>query len=96
MRVFKTKWFTRWASDESLTDASLVAAVQEMERGLVDANLGAQVYKKRVAQAGKGKSGSTRTIVAWRTENRAIFIYGFAKKGSVPLARTLSKEVTMT
>lgn len=79
MRIFKTKWFARWADDQPLADAALILALEEIEQGLVDANLGGQVYKKRVARAGKGKSGGMRTLVAWRIEDRAIFIYGFAK-----------------
>lgn len=50
-----------------------------MEQGLVDANLGGQVVKKRVALPGKGKRGSTRNVVAFRQGDKAIFIYGFAK-----------------
>ena len=51
----------------------------EIEQGLVDAKLGGQVVKKRVALPGKGKRGSTRTVVALRQGDKAIFIYGFAK-----------------
>ncbi len=51
-----------------------------MEKGLIDAKLGGQVVKKRVALPGRGKRGSTRTLVAFRQGNKAIFIYGFAKK----------------
>ncbi len=51
----------------------------EMEQGLVDAELGGQVVKKRVALPGKGKRGSTRTLVAFRQDGKAFFIYGFAK-----------------
>ena len=50
-----------------------------MERGLVDADLGGNVYKKRVALPGRGKSGSTRTLIATTREDRWIFMYGFEK-----------------
>ena len=36
-----------------LTDKELVQAVAEMQMGLVDANLGAGLFKKRIAIAGK-------------------------------------------
>jgi hypothetical protein len=79
MQAFKTKWFAKWASSQKLTDEALIAAVAEMEQGLVDAELGGQVVKKRVALSGKGKRGSTRTLVAFRQDDKALFIYGFAK-----------------
>jgi hypothetical protein len=79
MRVFKTKWFNKWMLKEGLTNKDLILAVEEIEKGLIDANLGGNVYKKRVAKAGQGKSGSTRTIIAFRIEDKAFFIYGFAK-----------------
>jgi len=79
MQALKTRWFAKWAAGQQLTDAALIAAVLEMERGLVDAELGGQVVKKRVALPGKGKRGGTRTLVAFRRGDRAFFIYGFAK-----------------
>ena len=39
MRIFKTKWVHRWAAKEGLNDASLRGAVDEMLRGLVDADV---------------------------------------------------------
>lgn len=80
MRAFKIKAFAKWASGEGLSDDALASAVVEMEKGLFDAKLGGQVVKKRVALPGRGKRGSTRTLVAFRQGNKAIFIYGFAKK----------------
>jgi hypothetical protein len=80
MRAFKIKAFAKWASGEGLSDEALALAVVEMEKGLIDAKLGGQVVKKRVALPGRGKRGSTRTLVAFRQGNKAFFIYGFAKK----------------
>ena len=62
-----------------LSDTALIAAVQEMESGLVDAQLGGHVVKKRVALPGRGKSGSTRTLLAYQSGSKAFFVYGFAK-----------------
>jgi hypothetical protein len=50
-----------------------------MEQGLINANLGGNVYKKRVPIHSRGKSGGLRTIVAFKKEDKAFFIYGFAK-----------------
>ena len=79
MRAMKTKAFARWADDEGLGDEALALAVAEMNRGLIDARLGGHVFKKRIALPGRGKRGSTRTLVAFRQGDKAIFVYGFAK-----------------
>jgi len=51
----------------------------EMRRGLVDADLGGCVFKKRVALPGRGKSGSVRTLLAFEQGHHVFFVYGFAK-----------------
>lgn len=79
MRIFKNKTFTRWAAKEGLNDEALIQAVDEIEQGLVDANLGGHVYKKRVALPGRGKSAGVRTVLAYQTGEKVFFIYGFAK-----------------
>lgn len=55
-------------------------AVEEIERGLIDADLGGSVLKKRIARAGGGKSGGFRTVLAFRSGDRTVFLFGFAKK----------------
>lgn len=79
MRVFKTRLFSRWADKEGVTDEALSQAVKELTDGLVDADLGGSVYKKRVGLHGRGKRGGVRTLVAFRLEDKAFFLYGFAK-----------------
>ncbi len=79
MRIFKIKEFSKWAAQEGLTDNVLRQAVAEMERGLSGVNLGGQVFKKRVALRGRGKSSGLRTLLAYRIGSKAFFIYGFAK-----------------
>jgi hypothetical protein len=78
-RVFMTRHFSRWLSKTDLSIEALCGAVEEMERGLVDANLGGGILKKRVALPGRGKRGSTRTLVATNTVNRWFFVFGFEK-----------------
>lgn len=79
MRMFKTKLFARFCRQEKIDDLRLLRAVAEIDRGLVDAHLGGSLYKKRIARPGQGKSGGYRTILAFRSKHRAIFIFGFAK-----------------
>jgi hypothetical protein len=64
---------------EHLIDRDLSAAVQEMANGLIDADLGGHVMKKRVALQGQGKSAGARTLLAFKVGDKAFFIFGFAK-----------------
>lgn len=79
MRAFTLKPFARWARKEGIDVATLWKAVVEIEAGQVDADLGGQVIKKRVAKPGGGKSGGWRTLLAYRSGKRAFFVHGFAK-----------------
>ena len=79
VRVAKTRAFGRWADKQSLTDRQLCQAVDEMHRGLIDADLGGGLLKKRVARPGRGKSAGWRTVVATDGAQEWIFVYGFAK-----------------
>jgi hypothetical protein len=79
-RVFRTKTFGRWLRKTLLSDHHLCNAVEEMSAGLIDADLGRQVFKKRVAAPGRGKSSSARVVVATNLGNRWFFVYGFEKK----------------
>lgn len=78
-RVFKTKWFHRFARKERLADSALLEAVDRAEKGHVDADLGGGVIKQRIARAGQGRSGGYRAVVLFRRGERAVFMYGFAK-----------------
>jgi hypothetical protein len=77
-RVLKTRQFQRWARETRLTDEVLLNAVSEMEQGLLDADLGGGIVKKRVGLAGRGKRGSARVLLA-TDRSRWFFVYGFRK-----------------
>ena len=74
-----TKQFAKWALKQEIPDNGLAKALNELKAGNFEANLGAHIYKKRIKFTGKGKSGSGRTIICYKKEDRAIFIHGFAK-----------------
>ena len=80
IRVFKTKLFARFTRKNSIPDAVLCFALNELIAGAVDANLGSGVFKQRIARPGAGKSGGFRTIILFRSKSAAFFVYGFAKK----------------
>lgn len=79
MRIFKNRAFSKWATRQGLKDKTLLVAVAEIERGLVDADLGGHVIKKRVALGGRGKSSGVRTLLVYQLGRKAFFVYGFAK-----------------
>ena len=79
MQILKTKEFARFARKERIADEDLRESIERAERGLVDADLGGGLIKQRVARRGQGRSRGFRTIVAWRSKQRSIFVHGFAK-----------------
>lgn len=89
MRIFKTKWFARFARKERVGDARLREAIDRAEKGGIDAALGGNLIKQRVARDGGGKSGGFRTIIAFRAKERSIFLYGFAKNERTILMRRI-------
>ena len=53
-RIFKTKLFSKLTNKYEITDYDLSKAVQEIQAGLYEADLGVNVYKKRVAIGNRG------------------------------------------
>lgn len=95
MNVLKRKDFARWQTGEKLSDAALCKAVQEMESGLIDADLGGHLYKKRVARPGAGKSGGYRTLLSARVGHRYVFLHGFPKSDKANVTRDEKKRCNM-
>lgn len=79
MKVFKHRHFQQWVKSEKVKDDALIKAVDEITKGLHDGDLGAGLYKKRLAMPGQGKRGSYRTLLAYHIDKKAIFLYGFSK-----------------
>jgi hypothetical protein len=88
-RVFKTRHFARWMRKTELTDGALCAAVREMSLGLIDADLGAGLVKKRVGMAGRGKRGGARTLAATNKTNVG-FSCSALRKMSEPISTPMS------
>lgn len=86
MRVFATKEFARFARKERIGSSQLCDAVSRGSKGLIDADLGGGVIKQRVVRQGQGRSGGYRTIIAFRSGDRSIFMYGFAKNSKANLS----------
>ena len=77
--IYKTRHFSRWARKAGLKDSFLKAAVLEIQCGLLEADLGGGIVKKRIALPGRGKRGNTRTLLATNLKDRWIFVFGFEK-----------------
>jgi hypothetical protein len=78
-RAFKTKIFAKWMRKVGLKDQDLLLAILEMETGLIDADLGGDVYKKRIGLPGAGKRSGARTVVASKLYRKWFFLFGFVK-----------------
>ena len=83
-----------------VANSDLCEAVSEMKQGLVDAELGRHLLKKRIGLRGRGKRGGARTIVASKTLGQWFFLYGFNKnersnlnKEEVRSLQELAKEL---
>lgn len=79
MKIIKTKLFAKWAIKNHVGDESLAIAAKEIAVEIYEASYGGGVVKKRVANKGRGKSGSTRTIVAFKKGRHCFFVFGFEK-----------------
>jgi hypothetical protein len=78
-RAFKTRYFARWMRKSGLSESALRLALKEMQAGLVDADLGGGLFKKRVALPGRGRRGGARTVIVSNLRDRYFFVLGFAK-----------------
>jgi hypothetical protein len=79
VRIFKNKWFAKFARDEDISDAKLCNAIQDAEKGLIDADYGGGVIKQRIARQNEGKSGGYRAIILFLRGDRSFFVFGFLK-----------------
>ena len=79
MQIFKNTWFQRFARKEKITDEVLKDAIVRAEKGIINADLGGNVIKQRIARVGQGKSSGYRTIIIFKKGDKAFFVYGFAK-----------------
>jgi hypothetical protein len=87
LSVYKGKAFVRFAKRARISDADLWQAAQRANQGLADADLGGGVIKQRIARAGEGKSGGSRSIILFKKNHRAVYIYGFEKKDAANIDR---------
>lgn len=91
-RIFKSKWFQRFAKSNDISDKALETAVEKIEKGLFDADLGGGVIKQRVAKQGQGSATGYRVIVLYRKGDKAFLVFGFEKSQQANLSRDEEKH----
>ena len=72
MRIFKSRWFQRFARKEGITDAVLQEAADRADKCQIDADLGGEVIKQRIARRGQGRSSGYRTIILFRRGTKGV------------------------
>lgn len=73
LRAFKTAWFSKHAAKVGIQDTELYQAIEEMNAGQWDADLGGNVFKKRLNE------NRHRSIILSKTDSYWFFTYLFAK-----------------
>ena len=87
MKKLMTKHFSRWAAKQKIPKRELANALADIMAGNFEANLGGNIYKKRIRFDGQGKSSGGRTIICYKKDDRAIFVHGFAKNEKTNLSK---------
>lgn len=87
MRIFKTRAFEKFAKRNQITDHDLIQAITHAELGLINADLGANIIKQRIAKQGQGKSGGYHTIIVYRFKTVAFFVVGFEKNNQSNISK---------
>lgn len=79
LQVLATKSFSRWVRKNKIAHQELFSAAAEMAQGLIDADLGGHVVKKRVAWVDEAGQSGALPNVATNFGNKWIYIFGYEK-----------------
>lgn len=79
MRIFKTKAFHKFAVKNAILDNDLIEAITRADKGLIDAKLGANIIKQRLAKQGQGRSGGFRSFIFYRLQQNHYFVAAISK-----------------
>ena len=95
MKVILTKAVKKWLDKQvDIDDDKLLEAANEIMDGRCEANLGGNLYKKRIS-TDKGKSGGARTIVAYCDGSHMFFLYAFKKNEKENVKRDELKAIKL-
>jgi len=79
VKKLSTKWFQKWAKKVNLSNNNMLEAIHNLENSLSTSSLGNNLHKVRIKREHSGKDSGFRTIILYKSEDRAIFLYGFGK-----------------
>lgn len=66
----------------------MLNTLDDLINDLSTANLGGNLFKVRVKREHSGKSSGYRTIVVYKENEKAIFLYGFGKNEQDNISKT--------
>lgn len=75
----KRKLLPNLRRKKQIMDEDLIDAVERANQGLIDANLGGNVIKQRIAKQGQGKSSGYRSLILYRINNNSYFVAAIEK-----------------
>ncbi|MBT3877628.1 MAG: type II toxin-antitoxin system RelE/ParE family toxin [Candidatus Scalindua sp.] len=73
-----SKWLGKWMRKSKIDNESLLSAIKNIDSEN-NVDLGSGLYKVRVARLNQGKSSGYRTLLVYKQDRLALFVYGFAK-----------------
>jgi len=80
MKILITKWFLKWLKKVKIENGDLISSAKTLNKNPDFAvSLGAGLYKVRIRRKYHGKSGGYRTLLIFRKEKLALYVYGFSK-----------------
>ena len=82
MKIFVTDDFADFMKIAGLSNQDIKKSANEVNNGLFDADLGG-VIKKRIAPKGMSKRDASRSIIAFRKDDKVFFVDGW-RKSDVP------------
>lgn len=93
MNIYLSKPFDRLASRQGLIDDRICLSVDEISKGLIGSQLGAGLFKKRIAMPGQGKRGSWRVLFGFQHGDAIFFLYLFPKNSRESITDHESKAL---
>lgn len=94
MQVLKTRYVRRFLNKYAVPEWSVQSALKTLLDGK-GTSLGSQLYKIRMRDEHKGKSGSYRTLWYWKRGELAILCFLFAKNQAENLTEKEEKGLKL-
>ncbi len=93
MHIFQNRNVARATRKEGVNDETCRKAIDDAERGLIDADLGSGLIKQRIAREGGGKSGGYCSIIFYRRHDLAVMLHIFAKSDKANISAVERKAL---